>query len=222
MAPAVAVNNPRFVVNARRPDQAPQAVVTEEVLNYLWRTHRYQEEFRLAVLDWLITGHGWIKCGYKFTKPPEEKKADSHDVGDPEESASYGIDDRDDVDGNVESEMYIYDDRPFLERISLYDMFVDPDSRHPKEMCWIAQRTWRPIAGRPSRRSLQPGGTQEGQRQVVVPVVLIRRRPGRPRRQAGPGPQVVLRDHRVLRHQAAPGLHVLPRLRRPPETSPGS
>ncbi len=145
MAPAVAVNNPRFVVNARRPDSAPQAVVTEEVLNYMWRTHRYQDEFRLAVLDWLITGHGWVKCGYKFTKPPEEKKADAQDVSDPEDAASYGIDDRDDVDGNVESEMYMYDDRPFLERISVYDMFVDPDSRHPKEMAWIAQRTWRPI-----------------------------------------------------------------------------
>ena len=145
MAPAVAVNNPRFVVNARRPDTAPQAVITEEVLNYMWRTHRYQDEFRLAVLDWLIAGHGWIKCGYKFTKPPEEKKANSQDVSDPEDGASYGIDDRDDVDGNVESEMYIYDDRPFLERISIYDMFVDPDARHPKEMCWIAQRTWRPI-----------------------------------------------------------------------------
>ncbi len=146
MAPAVAVNNPRFVVNARRPDTAPQAVVTEEVLNYMWRTHHYHDEFRLAVLDWLVTGHGWVKCGYKFTKPPEEKKADAQDVSDPDDAASFGIDDRDDVDGNVESEMYVYDDRPFVERISVYDMFVDPDSRHPKEMCWIAQRTWRPIA----------------------------------------------------------------------------
>lgn len=145
MAPAVAVNNPRFVVNARRPETAPQAVVTEEILNYMWRTHRYQDEFRLAVLDWLICGHAWIKCGYKFTKPPVEKKVDSKEVADPDDGASYGIDDRDAVDGNVESEMYVFDDRPFLERISLYDMFVDPDSRHPKEMCWIAQRTWRPI-----------------------------------------------------------------------------
>ena len=145
MAPAVAVNNPRFVVNARRPETAPQAVVTEEVLNYLWRTHRYQDEFRLGVNDWLVCGHGWVKCGYKFTKPPEEKKAEGQDVSDPDDAASYGIDDRDDVDGNVESEMYVYDDRPFLERISIFDMFVDPDSRHPKEMCWIAQRTWRPI-----------------------------------------------------------------------------
>ena len=145
MAPSVAVNNPKFVVNARNQEDAPQAVVTEEVLNYMWRTHRYHDEFRLAVNDWLVTGHGWLKCGYKFTKPPEEKKANAQDVSDPDEAASYGIDDRDDVDGNVESEMYVYDDRPFLERISLFDMFVDPDSRHPKEMCWIAQRTWRPI-----------------------------------------------------------------------------
>ena len=39
----------------------------------------------------------------------------------------------------------VYDDRPFLERISPFDMFVDPDARHPKEMCWIAQRIWRPV-----------------------------------------------------------------------------
>jgi hypothetical protein len=144
MAPSVAVNNPKFVVNARRSDAADKATITEEVLNYMWRTHRYQDEFRLAVLDWLITGHGWIKCGYKFTKPPEEKRADV-DGADPDDPGSFGIDDRDDVDGNVESEMYTYDDRPFLERISNFDMFVDPDSRHPKEMCWVAQRTWRPI-----------------------------------------------------------------------------
>ena len=146
LGPAVAVNNPRFVVNARRPDTAPQAVITEEVLNYVWRTYRYQEDFRLAVNDFLITGHGWIKCGYKFTKPPEERKSDESDsMNDPTAPDQEGIDDRDDVEGNVESEMYVYDDRPFIERISNFDMFVDPDARHPKEMCWVAQRVWRPL-----------------------------------------------------------------------------
>jgi hypothetical protein len=144
MAPSVAVNNPRFVVNARRPENAAQAVITEEVLNYLWRTYRYQDEFRLAVNDWLIVGHGWIKCGYKFTKPPEEKQTNIDEGSDPDNPADVGIDDRDDVEGNVESEMYVYDDRPFIERISVFDIFVDPDARHPKEMCWIAQRIWRP------------------------------------------------------------------------------
>jgi hypothetical protein len=146
MAPSVAVNNPRFVVNSRTPEKAPHAVITEEVLNYMWRTHRYQDEFRLAVWDALVVGHGWCKVGYKFTKPPEDKKAEIKDQANAIDSgAEFGIDDRDDVDGNVESEMYIYDDRPFLERISPFDMFVDPDARHPKEMCWIAQRVWRPV-----------------------------------------------------------------------------
>ena len=27
----------------------------------------------------------------------------------------------------------------------IFDMFVDPDARHPKEMRWIAQRTWRAL-----------------------------------------------------------------------------
>jgi hypothetical protein len=151
LGPAVAVNNPRFVVNARRPESAPQAVITEEVLNYIWRTYRYQEDFRLALHDWLITGHGWVKIGYKFTKPPEEKKikdgaddsnapATTDDYGD-----DYGIDDREDTEGNVESEMHTAVDRPFVERMSVFDMFVDPDARHPKEWAWVAQRIWRPV-----------------------------------------------------------------------------
>ena len=57
IAPSIAVNNPKFVVNARKPESAAQAVITEEVLNYLWRTHKYQEEFRLAVDDFLVMGH---------------------------------------------------------------------------------------------------------------------------------------------------------------------
>src|SRR6056300_546127 len=69
IAPSIAVNNPKFVVSARKPEGAAQAVITEEVLNYMWRTHKYQDEFRLAVDDFLVMGHGWIKVGYKATKP---------------------------------------------------------------------------------------------------------------------------------------------------------
>ena len=131
MGPAVAINNPRFVVNARKSESAPQAIITEEVLNYLW----------------LLIGHGWLKVGYKAVKPPEEKTAP--DVLEPSvdmEGVQEGVDDREDVDGNVESELIVDDDRPFLERISPFDMYVDPDARHPKEMRWIAQRTWRAVA----------------------------------------------------------------------------
>ena len=146
IAPSVAVNNPRFVVNARKPDGAATAIIAEQVLNYLWRTHKYQDEFRLAVDDFLIIGHGWLKVGYKATKPPQIKPLPDAVEGDDE---TVGVDDRDEtVDGNVESEVKSFtdDDRPFVERISPFDIFVDPDARHPKEMNWIAQRVRRPVA----------------------------------------------------------------------------
>src|SRR6187402_3018961 len=146
IAPSVAINNPRFVVNSRKPESAPNAVIVEEILNYLWRQHKYQDEIRLAVDDWIVCGHGWVKCGYKFVKEPESKR-----VGEPDQENTIdtgddeGVDDREPVPGNTESELHVYDDRPFLERISIFDMFVDPDARHPKEMRWIAQRTWRAL-----------------------------------------------------------------------------
>lgn len=144
IAPSVAINNPRFVVNARRPDNAPMAVIVEEVLNYLWRCHKYQDEVRLAVDDWIIVGHGWCKCGYKFVKPPEPKNAGEAGVENQIETGdTEGIDDRDPIPGNTESELVQTDDRPYVERLSIFDMFVDPDARRPATMRWIAQRTWR-------------------------------------------------------------------------------
>lgn len=148
VAPAVAINNPRFVVNARKPENAPGAIIVEEVLNYQWRCHHFQDEIRLAVDDWILCGHGWIKGGYHFSLPPRSLPADginssgenSQDSGDDE-----GVSDRAPMEGNVETEMADLDDRPFLERISIFDMFVDPDARHNKEMRWVAQRTWRPL-----------------------------------------------------------------------------
>lgn len=146
IAPSVAVNNPKFVVQARSPEKAPNAMVTEEVLNYMWRTHKYQAEFRLAVDDLLVVGHGWCKVGYKFKKETVElKSADA--VGDSmEEDAEQGVDDRKPVEGNVETEVKILEDRPFVERMSVFDIFVDPDARHLGEARWIAQRIKRSVA----------------------------------------------------------------------------
>jgi hypothetical protein len=142
IAPSVAVNNPKFTVNARKPEHAPHAIITEEVLNYLWRAHKYKKPFRLAVDDFLIVGHGWLKVGYKFVSEPKEKKAEGDDGGEVEP----GIDDREPVPGNVESEQNVIDDRPFVERVSVFDMYVDPDARSIEEMRWIAQRVRRPLA----------------------------------------------------------------------------
>ena len=154
MVPAVAIHNPRFAVEARLPTNADNAMIAEEVLNYLWRTHHYQREFKLAIEDWIVCGTGWCKVGYKATKEPEERKVDtpgvskSDNTDEGESGDDYGIDDREDMEGNVESELHVDpdNDRPFVERISLFDMYIDPDARHIKEARWVAQRTWRALA----------------------------------------------------------------------------
>lgn len=146
IAPSVSISNPSFIVTARKPEAGFTARITEEVLNYVWRTYKYQRDFRLAVLDNLIIGHGWIKCGYKATKPPEVKKAED-DLNDTDDEA-YGVDDRDaTVEGNVESERIVEwdDDRPFAERVSPFDILVDPHAPRPEELKWIAQLVRRPI-----------------------------------------------------------------------------
>lgn len=146
IAPSVAVNNPKFIVEGRTDEDAAAAVIAEEVLNYLWRAHKYKKEFRLAVDDYLVVGHGWCKVGYKFKKKAV-KKVDASTVGDDAESdAEPGVDDREPVEGNVETEQKVHDDRPFVERISIFDIFVDPDARHLGEARWVAQRVKRPVA----------------------------------------------------------------------------
>lgn len=148
LVPAVSINNPKFTISARKPDTQAQAMLTQEILNYLWQVHKYQQDFRLAVLDFIVIGHGWNKVGYKWIKEPESKKAEDDASNAALDSEAYeeGVDDREDKEGNTESELIVDDDRPFVERISPFDIFVDPDARHPKEMRWIAQRTWRPLA----------------------------------------------------------------------------
>ena len=68
IAPGVSVNYPKITVNARKYEDASRAVVTEAIVNYWWRHYECQKEFRRAVKDMLICGHGWLKTGYRFVE----------------------------------------------------------------------------------------------------------------------------------------------------------
>lgn len=140
IAPSVSVSNPKFTVNARKPESQPQAMFAEEVINYIWRTYQYHSQFRAAVNDWLLFGHGWMKVGYKFVTKPKVVESDDGDDGDE------GIEDREDKEGNVESELEVTDDRPFAERISPFNMYVDHHAHTMDDLRWIAQRIRRPVA----------------------------------------------------------------------------
>lgn len=132
IAPAIAVNYPKITVNAVSPDNAAQAVIAEAVVNYWWKHRDIREEFRRAVKDLLITGHGWIKTGYRFVE-----EAAVGEEGDDNDVVS---------GGEAQPNNIILQDSPFAERVSPFDVFVDSDATSVHDMKWIAQRIRRPIS----------------------------------------------------------------------------
>jgi len=133
ISPSVSVNFPKITVNSVNPDNAANAVIAEAVVNYWWRYKDIRTEFRRAVKDSLIMGHGWIKSGYRFVE--EEMVGEEDDINDPDAEG-----------GEVTSTTVVVEDSPFAERVSPMDVFVDPDATSMKDVKWIAQRIRRPIS----------------------------------------------------------------------------
>ena len=137
LAPAVSIGRPKIMVNPRKPEDGDKAVVTESIINYWWQHYGCQPEFQRAVKDYLIIGHGWVKTGYRFV---EEAKL--NDIQDTADEAATG---NPPVVGDVESTFVIREDRPFLERVDPFNMFVDPYATDMNDMRWIAQRSRRKL-----------------------------------------------------------------------------
>ena len=155
IAPSVSVNHPKITVSARRPEDADKATVTEAIVNYWWRHYGCQPQFRSAVKDFLIFGHGWIKVGYRFVEEERVKNADPN------------VEHNDVVDlvpeSNMETELVVLEDRPFIERISPFDMFVDPDATTMQDVRWIAQRIKRPLVDVKNDRRYNSAARSEAQ-----------------------------------------------------------
>ena len=141
MGPAVSINHPKISVNARNPEDGDNAVVTESIVNYWWRKYGCQEEVRRAVKDFLIVGFGFVKTGYRFIEEaaldapmPEFDSMD--ELVTPDETG----------EGDVETDLIIKEDRPFAERISPHDIYVDPDGKTMNDITWIAQCIKRKLA----------------------------------------------------------------------------
>lgn len=131
ISPSVSVNYPKIAVNARKPEDAPRAVVTEAVVNYWWKHYKVKPQFRRAVKDFLIVGHAWLKVGYRYVEEDEiDYEGDASTV---------------DEENLITPNIIVREDRPFVERVSPFDVYVDPDSTSEDDMRWIAQRIRRPL-----------------------------------------------------------------------------
>ena len=154
----MAVNYPKIVVQATDPEDKARAAVVEGVANYMWRHHDFRTPFRSAVKDFLIVGHGWLKVGWKFVEQEqgisdEQREemigsamleADNFAIQNPEMAADLPTDQ--DIIANIAgTAMIIVEDQPFVERISPFDIYVDPTATCMGDAQWIAQRIVRPL-----------------------------------------------------------------------------
>ena len=131
ISPSISVNYPKITVNAISSEFAAQAVIAEAVVNYWWKHKDIRSEFRRAVKDMLAFGHGWVKVGYRFVEEEVEGEAEISEAN---------------LDGIGHPNTVVREDSPFAERVSVNDVFVDPDATSMKDIKWIAQRIRRPIA----------------------------------------------------------------------------
>lgn len=132
ISPSISVNFPKITVNAVKPENAPNAVIAETVVNYWWRFRDIRSEFRRAVKDMILFGHGWMKVGYRFVEEEMVGLEDEISQGDSPTMES--------------TNTVILQDSPFAERVSVFDVFVDCDATSIKDAKWIAQRIRRPLS----------------------------------------------------------------------------
>lgn len=171
IAPSVAVNHPKTVVNATHPEDEDKAVILEAVVNYWWKKYDVLPEFQRAVKDFLIFGFGWAKTGYRFVEEEEDRpEADIEaDVArQRQELERYAIENPDmagslPTDEEIRASIattrkVVAEDAPFVERVSPHDVFVDPEATSPQDMRWIAQRVTKTIEELKDNEAYRPSG----------------------------------------------------------------
>ena len=156
--PSITVNHPGIEVMANKVEDEDRAIISQAVINYWWRHYDFRSPFRRAAKDFLTVGHGWVKVGYKFEEVPAElsdseksaqmeemiAQADSYAMTNPEMAAELPTDEE--ISASLPStKTVVTEDRPTLERVSPFDMFVDPEATCMEDARWIAQRIVRPI-----------------------------------------------------------------------------
>ena len=158
IAPSVSVNHPKIVVSATEQENADRAAFVEAVVNYLWRHHDLRKPFRRAIKDFLINGHGWLKVGWKFVEQERtlsdterEEMIDDAIL----EAEAFAMENAELAGGVPTDEeimmtlpdtmSVIVEDQPFVERVSPFDIYIDPEATCMEDAQWICQRIVRPL-----------------------------------------------------------------------------
>lgn len=158
IAPSVSVNHPKITVLPRKEEDVDKATITEAVVNYWWKHYNFQPEFRRAVKDFLVYGLGICKVGYKYEE--SEREATPEEIQQEVDGSNEQLDQfaaenphmahdlpthQDVVDAVPLTTIETVHDAPFVERISPFDFFIDPEATCLDDAKYLAQRIVLPL-----------------------------------------------------------------------------
>lgn len=153
IVPAIYSKNPDLVVKARKRGYEEGAKAMAQLLRYFMDELDLKKEVKLCLVDAVLTGHAWAKVGYQvdfeeieeaaktvkqrfkeaLKKGKEALKAMITGVP-PDESYSeksyYPI----------EPNQKIVGERPWVRRVSPFDMYVPPYSKRDDELPWKVEQ----------------------------------------------------------------------------------
>lgn len=154
--PSVSAGIPQITIQANDPMKAEAALVVQEVMNFAWKHWEVQPAFRAAAKDFLMFGFGWSKVGWRYVEEKrnlteeearEEFEAQRQEVlqaGAQMPSLLPDLPSDEEIAANlVTTTTTVLEDRPFVEHVSIQDMFVNPEATTMDDIRWIAQRVMR-------------------------------------------------------------------------------
>ena len=160
IGPSIAVNYPTISVVSRdeSQDQQNKALIVQTVVNHWWRLYDFRIDTRSIVQDFLVYGHGWGKICWAYSEKTTKLTPDQRFEG--IEAVNQEMDDyvsqnpemavhlptpEDVADLHPEDTIEVLEDAPSFERVSPFDVYVDPEATCLRDAQWIAQRIVMPL-----------------------------------------------------------------------------
>lgn len=130
------MNDPYITVNAKRVEDIGASQIAEAIINYTWGEIDLKRQAKLALLDALLVGHGWIKVGYTANFGIVESKPEKRGRGRPKKEES-------EVDVNE----FVKSENVFATHYPWTDVLFDPMATWPAHhnARWIAFRWVKPL-----------------------------------------------------------------------------
>lgn len=124
--PFLVKRRPKFLLTPRRPQDIQSVTLQQELLNYVWGEFDMQKQLRRAVLDSTVIGHGILKTG--FTLEIDESINPQ-------------------VEGDQEYRQYIRKEQPFIQRVSPFRFYFDPEApEHDLDSAaWAIEIIFKPL-----------------------------------------------------------------------------